>query len=618
MSDPDPRDLTIALGGRWDARTGKGKALCPAHADDDPSLDIEAKDGRTLWTCRAGCEQATVTAAIKAKAGHLWPERPAALNGARGPGRSGKLGPVVGRYPYRDEHGEVLFWVYRHEPKTFRQHRPDGTPGIAGIRRVLYRLDEVIEAIGAERTVFVVEGEKDADALWGLGIPATCNAGGAGKWRAEYSASLAGADIVILPDNDDTGRAHGQAVAASLKGVVARVRVLELPGLAAKGDASDWLAAGGTAEELWRLAEGAGEAAAGEAAVKKKLLMTFTEFMAAHAQPNYLVDGILQKGFVYSLTGNTGDGKTAIALVLAMAVARGEPFGPHEIEQGRVIYIAKENANDVRNRLIGLTWLKRIGHAELERQFLVIEDLNGIEQDLPRITAEAETFGPVALVIVDTSAATFQGDDENNNPQALAHAKAMRKIADLPGAPTVLVLCHPPKGATTKEQLVPRGGGAFLNEMDGNLTAHGNGDKTANLHWTGKLRGPDFDEIGFRFKTIHSPELADHKGRLMPTVMAELVTDEQAEEERAVRKGQEGALLAAMLAEPDGSLRTWGEACRWDSNLKPAGKKTLTNRVLKRLEKAKLAVKRGEGYELTKAGRNRAEKRDGTDARKAA
>jgi putative DNA primase/helicase len=81
-------------------------------------------------------------------------------------------------------------------------------------------------------------------------IPSTCNAGGAKNWRAEHSAYLRGAEVVILPDYDPAGQSHLDRCAASLKEAGANVRVLDLPGLDAKGDVVDWRDAGGTAERL--------------------------------------------------------------------------------------------------------------------------------------------------------------------------------------------------------------------------------------------------------------------------------------------------------------------------------------------------------------------------------
>jgi putative DNA primase/helicase len=165
---------------------------------------------------------------------------------------------IVTTYDYTDEQGSLVFQVVRYEPKNFRQRRPEGSDwvwNLQGVRIVPYRLPELLDAIVSERTVFVVEGEKDADNLAKLNIVATCNAGGAGNWKAQHAAHLKGADVVIIPDNDDPGRHHAASVARSLKGIASRVRILELPGLAHKGDVSDWIAtAGGTAERLLDLA----------------------------------------------------------------------------------------------------------------------------------------------------------------------------------------------------------------------------------------------------------------------------------------------------------------------------------------------------------------------------
>jgi DNA primase len=121
----------------------------------------------------------------------------------------------------------LVFQVVRYAPKDFRQRRPDGEGGWvwkAATRVVPYRLPEIQEAIASERPVFIVEGEKDVDNLAKLGVVATCNAGGAGKWHAEHAAHLKGADVIIVPDNDGPGRRHAESVAASLTGVAACVR----------------------------------------------------------------------------------------------------------------------------------------------------------------------------------------------------------------------------------------------------------------------------------------------------------------------------------------------------------------------------------------------------------
>jgi Family of unknown function (DUF5906)/Toprim-like len=172
-------------------------------------------------------------------------------------------------YPYRDEWGDTQFQVVRFKSKDFLQRRPNGNGGwiwgLKGVRIVPYYLPELLEAIAGGKVVFVVEGEKDADNLAKLNIVATCNSMGAGKWRKKKHAShLKGADVVVIPDNDEAGRDHAESVAASLQGIATRVRVLTLPDLPPKEDVSYWLKRGGTAEQLWALVERAPDWKPGE------------------------------------------------------------------------------------------------------------------------------------------------------------------------------------------------------------------------------------------------------------------------------------------------------------------------------------------------------------------
>lgn len=161
---------------------------------------------------------------------------------------------LVATYDYCDAQGTLLFQAVRYDPKAFRQRRPDGHGGwfwnLDGVESVLYRLPEIREAVKAGRTVCIVEGEKDVETLRTLGLIATCNPMGVGKWRNVYNAPLHGALVVILPDNDLPGRNHAQQVAQALHGVAASVKVVEIPGLSAKGDVSDWVQAGGSKEAL--------------------------------------------------------------------------------------------------------------------------------------------------------------------------------------------------------------------------------------------------------------------------------------------------------------------------------------------------------------------------------
>jgi len=182
-------------------------------------------------------------------------------------GAGNRSSEIVATYDYTDEAGELLYQCVRFQPKDFRQRQPDGKGGwiwgIQGVRRVLYRLPELLDGVKRDLPVIVTEGEKDADRLAKLGFPAavTCNPLGAGKWRAEYSETLCGATVFVIADKDKDGRKHAQQLAVSMHGKAKGLAVLELPdrnGQKVK-DASDWLAAGGNVHELAELLHAAPE-----------------------------------------------------------------------------------------------------------------------------------------------------------------------------------------------------------------------------------------------------------------------------------------------------------------------------------------------------------------------
>jgi hypothetical protein len=273
-----PEQLAQAIGARKAKGGGPGAYHCPRperhqNADADPSCSIFTVEGRTGLRCH-GCELAGSPVTVAAE---LWgcslpeaAERLAEEIGFRPSGNGGRGDfEIEEEYSYTDENGAERFQVVRLTGKGFLQrHRcPQGRDGwtwnLGGKTCVcprtptaLYRLSAVIPVAREGGVVWIPEGEKDADRLASLGLPATTNPGGAtGKWLSRYSESLAGAHCFILPDDDQPGREHAQEVARALHGVAKSVKLVALAGLPDKGDVSDWLDAGHDVQELLELAK---------------------------------------------------------------------------------------------------------------------------------------------------------------------------------------------------------------------------------------------------------------------------------------------------------------------------------------------------------------------------
>ncbi len=164
-------------------------------------------------------------------------------------------------YDYKDADGNLLFQVVRFEPKGFAQRRPLNNGfawGLGEVVPVLYRLPEVIQAIQDGKTIFICEGEKDADNLAELGLTATTCPMGAGKWRASYTDYLKDCcEAVVLADKDAPGRAHAHDVASDLHAAGIAVKVIEMPDIesAHVKDVSDWLSNGGTYDEFMAIVD---------------------------------------------------------------------------------------------------------------------------------------------------------------------------------------------------------------------------------------------------------------------------------------------------------------------------------------------------------------------------
>lgn len=340
----------------------------------------------------------------------------------RAPVKQGAPRKIVATYDYQSETGELLFQVVRFDPKDFRQRRPDPAAAdgwswsVKGVRQVPYRVGELIEAIAQDATVFIVEGEKDVDALARASLPATCNAGGAGKWPEGLAEFFRDADVVIIPDNDEPGRNHVGVVGAALEGIAKTIRVLDLPSVGPKGDVSDWLASG-SAAELYLLAETTArpwnakrpESRFGAVFWGDLERQTFTE------RP--LVKGLVDQGDSAMFFGESGCGKSFLAVDMGMAIARGEPFLGMRTVQGPVVYQAGEGGRGLLKRLRAY---KHHHHVFGDVPFVLLPDkvnLFAADGDANAFIEECAALKAymrgLSAVFIDTFAAASAGANEN-------------------------------------------------------------------------------------------------------------------------------------------------------------------------------------------------------------
>ncbi len=405
------------------------KVTCPCHADQTPSLAIaKGEHGGVVMTCHAGCATETVVAAVGLTMADL-------MNG------NGASRPVeVARYPYRDEHGALLYEKVRLEPKRFYIAPANGAKTLDGVRRVIYRLD----ALAEEPRVFVAEGEKDVDRLWALHIPATCNDSGASeggkapKWRDEYSRQLTAAgctSVVIVPDEDAPGLAHADAVARSCHAAGLTVRVVRLPGLApdSKQDTADWLDAGHDAHELLALADAAPEwspdadATTAPGASDWRLL-SFAELLQ-QPDPAWLVDGILPARGLAVLYGPSGAAKTTCIAGVLGSIATGRPwFGRSILTPGACLYVAAEDVAGFKVRL--RAWTVDAGVPDVAvwtfPQAVSLLEPAAVERFLTLVRGQ-QTW---RAVVFDTYAASIEGGQENSGEVSQVAAGLARRVGD--------------------------------------------------------------------------------------------------------------------------------------------------------------------------------------------
>ena len=377
-------------------------------------------------------------------------------------GRANSQHKIVASYDYTDEFGTLLFQVVRLAPKTFRQRQPDSKGGwiwtLEGVTRVLYRLPGLMEALALERRVFVVEGEKDVESLARLGIVATCNPGGAGKWRDTYADQFAGADVVVLPDHDKAGRDHAEAVARSLAGKAARIRLLELPGLPDKGDVSDWFAQGGTVEAFNNLVEAAPDwqTPPDEGAAPLLLRINLARYDSEPIPAReWGVPDRFPRRAVCLLSGEGGRGKSITLLQLAAAHVLAKDWLRSLPEGGPVVVVnAEDEEGEIIRRLKPIVEHYGASFADLERDLHIFslasaDPLLALPERSGRIVATplyAELMTLVRAVqpvctIIDNVADVF-GANEIERSHVRQFIALMRQFA-IAGNGYVIMSSHP-------------------------------------------------------------------------------------------------------------------------------------------------------------------------------
>jgi hypothetical protein len=207
---------------------GGYNVICPAHNDHTPSLTVRLEGGRILLNCRAGCDVDAITKALNIQKSDLFLDKPAKK--------------IVATYPYPDANSKVLYEVVRYEPKAFAIRRPDGFGeyiwNLEGITPILYHLPDILKAKALGDTIYLTEGEKDCDRLWSIGLVATTNPMGAGKWRDSYTSALEEAKVVFIPHTDEEGQKHAKLVTEAIRDRVVNLKVVNLP---TGKDVSDYL-----------------------------------------------------------------------------------------------------------------------------------------------------------------------------------------------------------------------------------------------------------------------------------------------------------------------------------------------------------------------------------------
>jgi hypothetical protein len=410
---------------------------------------------------------------------------------------------IVATYDYADLDGKTVFQVVRMEPKDFRQRRPDPQApdgwswSVKGVKQVPYRLADLF-ALEGRGTVYVVEGEKDADLLSSHGLTATCNAGGAGKWPEDLSAYFDGLDVVIVPDNDEAGRKHADVVAASVRDYANSVRVLTLPALPVKGDVSDWIADGNDAKALPDFAARA-PLWTPKPPESRFGAIQWSEIDAVGIRQDWLVEDLIFEGDSALIFGASGSGKSFLAVDMGLSIARGVPFLGKPTRKGAVLYQAGEGGKGLVKRLRAYRQQNMVvGDVPFvllpSRVNLFSED--GDAQDLLHEIVSWKAVHPdLAAIFIDTLSCASPGANENSSEdmsRLLAFGDQVQKLG------VALFWVHHKNAAGDRE----RGHTSLRANVDSAIEVNRDEEDNRSLKLVKIKDGEDGEKIGFDLQSV--------------------------------------------------------------------------------------------------------------------
>jgi hypothetical protein len=406
-----------------------------------------------------------------------------------------KLGPIVKTYDYTEADRTLLYQVTRHDPKDFRQRIPDGRGGWinkSSDRIVLYRWPDLIEHPDA--TVFVCEGEKDADRLASLGQCAT-TIDGRGNWTPDCVETLRGRHVFILEDNDEKGRKRALAAAKALLGQVASLRCVRLSDLPERGDVSDWLDTNSSdTEALINICLATPEwiPPAEEGLPKsdddfspeapKGMSQTFFEDVEKAKNKRWIIKGVIAQGETSSWIAPPGKGKSALLTDLAVHAAQGKDWRGYKAKKKcGVVYFALERGDLVKRRLHGHKLRDDLGALPISVVSGVLNLAAPASKDimLNTIRDAEKHFGcSVGLIIIDPFAkgiAAGGGDEDKARDQniTLANLRRLQEDTDV----HVAIVGHTGKD----ESRGARGSNAHVGDADAQIQIKGNGIRIAEI-----------------------------------------------------------------------------------------------------------------------------------------